>query len=81
MVPSPSFTAADEGKHVLNQNDETVGRVVGVEGDRAYVDPAPAVTAATMSRLGWGSREERSYPLESDDVADITDDAVRVSSL
>lgn len=76
-----SFTEADEGKEVVNQNDETVGRVVRVDGSHAYVDPVSNATDATASRLGWGSRDERSYTLDSASVETITDDEIRLSSL
>jgi hypothetical protein len=81
MGSETRFTEADEGKAVINQNEQTVGHVVEVDGDRAYVDPAMSVTDAAMSKLGWGSRDERSYTVESGSVATITDDEVRLSSL
>jgi hypothetical protein len=34
-----------------------------------------------MSKLGWGSRDEGSYLLESGKVESITDDEVRLGSL
>jgi hypothetical protein len=81
MESNTTFTESDEGKTVVNQNSETVGRVVEVDGNRAYVDPDPSVTDAVMSKLGWGSRDEESYPLDPDSVASITDDEVRLNSL
>jgi hypothetical protein len=81
MDSSTNFTESDEGKNVINQNGETIGRVVEVEGNRAYVDPDPGVTDTIMSKLGWGSRDEGSYLLESGKVESITDDEVRLGSL
>ncbi|PSP72399.1 hypothetical protein BRC70_03880 [Halobacteriales archaeon QH_6_68_27] len=81
MESNTNFTESDEGKNVINQNGETIGRVVEVEGNRAYVDPDPGVTDTIMSKLGWGSRDEGSYLLESDKVKNITDDEVRLGSL
>lgn len=81
MESNTNFTESDEGKNVINQNGETIGRVVEVEGNRAYVDPDPGVTDTIMSKLGWGSRDEGSYLLESGKVESITDDEVRLGSL
>ena len=81
MDSSTNFTESDEGKNVINQNGETIGRVVEVEGNRAYVDPDPGVTDTIMSKLGWGSRDEGSYLLESGKVESITDDEVRLGLL
>lgn len=81
MESNTNFTEDDEGKNVINQHGETIGRVVEVENNRAYVDPDPGVTDAIMSKLGWGSRDEGSYLLDADSVESITDDEVRLSSL
>jgi len=81
MAPNTNFTDSDEGKKVVNHSGDTIGRVVEVEGNRAYVDPDPDVTDAIMSKLGWGSRDEGSYLLEPDNIENITDNEVRLSSL
>jgi len=81
MASDTTFTGSDEGKKVVNQVGETVGRVVEVEGGSAHVDPDPSVTDAIMSKLGWGSREGGTYTLDPDAVATITDDEVRLESL
>lgn len=81
MESKTSFTESDEGKSVVNQSGTTIGRVIEVEGNRAYVDPDPSLTDSIMSKLGWGSRDEDSYVIETDSVSAITDDEVRLSSL
>lgn len=81
MASNTTFTESDQGKQVVNNSGNTIGRVVEVEGGRAYVDPDPDVTDSIMSKLGWGSRDEEAYPIDSDRVADITDDEIRLESL
>jgi len=81
MESNTTFTSSDEGKQIVNHTGETIGRVVEVDDGRAYVDPDPGVTDTVMSKLGWGSRDEGTYALNSDDVETITDDEVRLSSL
>jgi len=81
MESKTSFTESDEGKSVVNQSGTTIGRVIEIDGDSAYVDPDPGLTDSVMSKLGWGSRDEDSYLLKSDTVGTITDDEVRLASL
>lgn len=72
---------SDEGKKVVNQSGEEIGRIAKVENGRAYVDPDPSVTDAVMSKLGWGSRDEGTYLLEENTIETISDDEVRLGSL
>jgi len=81
MQPNTDFTASDEGKNVVNENGEMIGRIVEIEQNGAYVDPDPSVTDTIMSKLGWGSRDEGTYLLDADHVETITDDEVRLRSL
>jgi len=81
MASNTTFTESDEGKTVVNRSGETIGKIVDVEGNRAYVDPDPSVTDTVMSKLGGGSRDEGSYLLDADSVDEITDDEVRLGSL
>jgi len=76
-----TITDSEEGKKVVNQSGEEIGRITEVENGRAHVDPDPSVTDAVMSKLGWGSRDEGTYPLEEDNIETITGDEVRLGSL
>lgn len=74
------LTSEDEGKTVI-RGDETVGRIVDVEGGTAYVDPDPSITDTIMSKLGWSKGEGTdgdSYPLREDSVEEVTGDEVRL---
>ena len=73
-----TFTDDDEGKKVVNQNDEDVGRVVDVRHGAAYVDPDPGMFETVKSKLGWGDAgdDEDAYPLQNADVESIEDDRI-----
>jgi hypothetical protein len=76
-----TITDSDEGKKVVNQSGDEIGRITEVENGRAYVDPDPSVTDSVMSKLGWGSRDKDTYLLEEDNIETIADDEVRLGSL
>ncbi|MFB6179019.1 MAG: PRC-barrel domain containing protein [Halorientalis sp.] len=77
-MPS-EITSDDVGKAVV-RGDETLGRVVSVEHDTAYVDPDPDITNTIMSKLGWSDETARedTYPLSGDSVVEITSDELRL---
>lgn len=70
------FTKADEGKRVLNTDGTVVGRIVAVEGDRAYVDPNPSITDTIKAKLGWGDVSDDAHPLDEGSIAKITEDEI-----
>ena len=72
-----AITPDDEGKRVVH-GDETVGRVVKVDHGTAYVDPDPGITEMITSKLGWGDRNEDTYPLQEESIREITDDEIRL---
>ena len=72
-----TITSSEEGKAVVH-GDETVGRVTKVEHGTAYIDPDPGLTETIMSKLGWGDRDEDTYPLQEASIAEITDDEIRL---
>lgn len=81
MSTDTTLTESDEGKTVVNQQGDTIGRVTSVEGGRAYVDPDPGVTDRVMSTLGWNDPDQEDYPLEADRIETVTDDEVRLGSM
>ncbi|ESP86877.1 PRC-barrel domain-containing protein [Candidatus Halobonum tyrrellensis] len=78
-----TFTDDDEGKKVVNQNGEDVGRVVDVRHATAYVDPDPGMFETVKSKLGWGDvdDDEDVYPLQDADVESVDDDRVLLRRL
>jgi hypothetical protein len=72
------LTEKDEGKTVLDADGETIGMISGFRGGKAYVNPDPGITDQVMSRLGWENVDEDDYALDSDMVAQISDDEVHL---
>lgn len=70
------ITEEDVGKRVVGSNGEVIGTIVEVEGDTAYVEPAPSITEKIRSRMSYESVERKSYPLIQGAVGNITDDEI-----
>lgn len=81
MASNHTITEADEGKQVVDQDGDTVGRVVDVVDGTAHVDPDPDVTDTVMSKLGWGDGGEETYALDSQSIEHVTDDEIRLGSM
>jgi len=81
MVTRTEITEDDEGKEVIGTDGEQVGRIVDVEHGTAHVDPDPGITDTVKSKLGWGDRDEDTYPLQEASVEEITNDEVRLRDL
>ena len=81
MARDTTLTDADEGKTVVDSNGNSIGKVVEVRGNTAHVDPDPGIADSIMSKLGWGDQDEDTYALQSDSVAEVTDDEIRLSSM
>ena len=81
MATRTEITEDDEGKEVVGPDGEEVGRIVDVEHGTAHVDPDPGITETVMSKLGWGDRDEDTYPLQEASVETITDNEVRLREL
>ncbi len=76
-----NFTEDDEGKKVVDEAGEEVGVVTNVEHGTAHVEPDPGITDTISAKLGWGDRDEDTYPLQEESVESVTDDEVRLGSL
>jgi len=81
MADETTLTTSDQGKEVVTNDNEVIGTVTEVEGNRAYVEPDPDVTDAVMSRLGWGSRDQSSFQIESEQIDAIVQDQIRLKSM
>jgi hypothetical protein len=73
-----TLTESDIGKHVVNADGEDVGVVSNVDDGVGYVDPEPGLADRIRSRLGWGHTDEDDYPLKRSQIAEITEDEVRL---
>lgn len=78
-MSSIQLTEADEGKRVVTESGDEVGVISEVRSGTAYVDPDPNAFESIKSKLGWGDRDEDTYPLSGDDVTEVTEEKVRLS--
>ncbi|WP_331235222.1 hypothetical protein [Natronorarus salvus] len=76
-----NFTEDDEGKKVVDETGEEVGVVTSVEHGTVHVEPDPGITDTISAKLGWGDRDEDTYPLQEESVEAVTDDEIRLGSL
>lgn len=77
-MSTTQFTEDDEGKKVVSGDGDEIGRITEVRAGTAFVDPDAGMFDAVKAKLDWGDTEEDTYPLDADDVADVTDDEVRI---
>lgn len=75
------LTDNDEGKRVMTSDGDEIGMISEVRGGRAYVDPDPGMFDTIKAKLNWGEADEETYPIDADDVADVTGDEVRLRRL
>ncbi|MCO8243950.1 MULTISPECIES: PRC-barrel domain containing protein [unclassified Haladaptatus] len=74
------ITDDDEGKKVVDNSGDQVGIVSDVQHGTAHVDPDPGITDKVKSKLGWGDRDEDTYPLQDEMVSSVTDDEIRLQA-
>lgn len=74
----PTITDADEGKDVVNTDDEQVGVVAEVRQGTAYVEPDPDLTDELKATLGMDNTDESAYALPDDRIGTVTDDEIRL---
>jgi hypothetical protein len=77
-MSSTQLTQDDEGKKVVSANGDEVGRITEVRGGTAYVDPDAGMFDTIKAKLDWGDPGKDSYPIEASQIADVTDDQVRL---
>lgn len=71
----------DEGKTVVDANDNEVGIVTDVRGGDVYIDPNPDIVDKVAAKLGWSSADEESYTVNQADVAEVRHDEVKLAPL
>lgn len=72
------LTAEDEGKLVVASNGDEIGMIAEVRDGTPYVETDPNVFEKMKARFEWGEPGKDAYPLETADVAEVTDDEVRL---
>lgn len=75
---SVEFTNDDEGKTVVDDDGDEVGIVSDVRHGQAYVELDPGITDKIKSKLGWGDVDDDTYPIQDEQVDDVTDDEIRI---
>ena len=75
-----TYTNDDVGKHVMNATGDTIGIVTDVRNGTPYVDPDPGMFDTVKAKLGWEDVDEDTYPLQDDQVSEVTDDEIRLRS-
>lgn len=73
-----NLTEDDEGKRVETTDGDEVGLITEVRGGTAYVEPDPGMFDTIKAKLDWGDAGEDTYPVRTDDIAEVTDDVVRL---
>ena len=73
-----SYTDEDVGKDVVNATGDKIGVVAEVRSGTAYVDPDPDMFDTVKAKLGWEDVGEDAYPLQNDQVSEVTDDEIRL---
>lgn len=73
-----SYTDKDVGKHVVNADGDRIGTVTEVRHGTAYVDPDPDMVDQIKAKLGWEDADEDTYPLQKNEVSEVTDDEIRL---
>ena len=73
-----AITESEEGKRVVDDDGDTVGRVTNVRDGQAYVDPDPGITGTVKAKLGWEEEDIEDYPLADHQVKAVTDDEIRL---
>ncbi|MFH5798803.1 PRC-barrel domain containing protein [Haladaptatus sp. CMAA 1911] len=79
-MATTQITEDDEGKKVVDESGDEVGIVSDVDHGTAHIDPNPGVTDKVKSKLGWGDKDEETYPLQEEMVSSITDDEIRLQA-
>jgi len=77
-MSTTQLTEDDEGKPVVSGDGDKIGMITEVRGGTAHVDPDPGMFDSVKAKLNWGDAGEDTYPLEADNVSDVTDDEVRI---
>jgi hypothetical protein len=77
-MSSTQLTEEDVGKRVVSTDGDEVGTITEVRGRTAYVDPDPGMLDSIEAKLDWEDTGEDTYPVSADNVAEVTDDEVRL---
>lgn len=77
-MPSTNLTEQDEGKRIVTSDGNELGEIMAVRDGIPYIDPDPDMAKHLKGKFDVGDVDEESYPLETADVAEVTDGEVRL---
>ena len=78
MPQDAELTESEEGKRVITEDGEEIGRITEVHHNAAAVKPDRGLTDQLRSALGWGDTDKETYRLQAGDVSRVTDETVVV---
>lgn len=75
-----TLSSDDEGKFLVDAEDEQIGIVteVDADGNVAYVDPDPGIGEAWLEGFGYGDANEDDIRVPFEAVSTVTDEEIRV---
>ena len=76
-----TYTDNDVGKRVVNATGDKIGMVTEVRNGTPYVDPDVGMFDTVKAKLGWEDTDDDAYPLQDDQVSEVTDDEIRLGGL
>lgn len=76
-----TYTDDDVGKRVVNATGNKIGIVTEVRNGDPYVDPDVGMFDTVKAKLGWEDIDDDAYPLQDDQVSEVTDDEIRLGGL
>lgn len=73
------LTSDDEGKTVVAEDGTEIGTVAEVRGDSIEISSDTGITEELKARLDWDT-DENTGQIRAEQVAEVTDDEVRLGS-
>ena len=77
-MPPTHLTEEDEGKRVVTSDGTELGKITEVRDGTPYIDADPTVMETLKLEFDWDVPDEDDYPLETADVAEVTDETVHL---
>jgi hypothetical protein len=68
------ITEADQGKHVVGQDGESIGTIMKMDAGVAHVNLDSDLPESVKQRFDWGDHGD--YTLQETDIESVTDDEV-----
>lgn len=76
VLSRTQLTDEDEGKNVVTSDGLTLGMITEVQEGTPHVTSNPDAFEKVQAEFDWGDPDEESFPLETANIAEVTDDEV-----